>query len=132
MRYTFRTLILAGALVALSVPVFSVTHSASACSTPSCSTKSTGNGTIDTYFSPLEVGAPTIVCNEVLLNGEHHNGIYFSSCSLNFATLDPRGNNTGFLVSVSSEGFSSGLAYDSATGTLVNIPAGDLAFAEAD
>jgi hypothetical protein len=132
MRYAFRTLILAGALVALSVPVFSVTHSVSACSTPNCTVKSTGNGMIDSYFSPLEVGAPIIICNEVQLNGEHHNGNYFSSCSLNFTTLDPRGNNTGFLVSVSSDGFSSSLAYDSATGNLVKIPAGNLALAEAD
>ena len=38
MRYAFRMLILAGALVALSVPVFSVTHIASACSNPDCRT----------------------------------------------------------------------------------------------
>jgi hypothetical protein len=130
MRYAFRTLILAGALVALSVPVFSVTHSASACSNPRCTTSVTGSGTIDSYFSPLEVDTPTIVCDEVQLSGEHNN--YFSGCDLTFSTLDPRGNNEGFLVSVASGGFSSSLAYDSATGTFVNIPAGDLTFAEAD
>src|SRR5919199_3973514 len=130
MRYAFRTLILAGALVALSVPVFSVTHSVSACSNPNCSTSSTASGTIDTYFSPLEVSTPTIVCDEVQLSGEHNN--YFSGCDLTFTTLDPRGNNQGFVVSVASGGFSSSLAFDSATGAVVNIPAGDLACAEAD
>jgi hypothetical protein len=130
MRHAFRTLILASALVALSVPVFSVTHSVSACSNPDCSTSSTGSGTIDIYFSPLEVGTPTIVCDEVQLSGEHNN--YFSGCDLTFHTLDPRGNNEGFLVSVSSDGFSNSLAYDSATGQHVKIPAGDLTFAEAD
>ena len=130
MRYTFRTLILAGALVALSVPVFSVTHNASACSNPGCSTSSTGNATIDSYFSPLEVDTPTIVCDEVQLSGEHNN--YFSGCDLTFGTLDPRGNNEGFLVSVSSGGFSNSLAHDSVTRTSVNIPAGDLTFAKAE
>jgi hypothetical protein len=33
---------------------------------------------------------------------------------------------------VSSDGFSSGLAYDSVTGTPLNVPAGDLTFVEAD
>ena len=130
MQYAFRTLILAGALVALSVPVFSVTHSVSACSNSGCSISSTGSGTIDVYFSPLAVGAPTIVCDEVQLSGEHNN--YFSGCDLTFHTLDPRGNNDGFVVSVSSDGFSNSLAFDSATGQHVKIPAGDLTFAEAD
>ena len=130
MRYAFRTLILAGALVALSVPVFSVTHSASACSTKGCTTSATGSGTIDSYFSPLEVDTPTIICDEVQLSGEHNN--YFSGCDLTFHTLDPRGNNDGFVVSVSSDGFSNSLAFDSATGQHVKIPAGDLTFAEAD
>src|ERR671930_2028839 len=124
MRYALRTLILAGALVALSVPVFSVTHSASACSLNGCTISVTGSGTIDSYFSPLEVGTPTIVCDEVQLSGEHNN--YFSGCDLTFSTLDPRGNNEGFVVSVSSGGFSSSLAFDSATGKFVNIPAGAL------
>ena len=132
MRYAFRTLILVGALVALSVPVSSVIHSASACSNPGCTTKRTGNGTIDTYFSPLEVGTPIIVCKELRLNGEHHNDNYYSSCYLTFTTLDPRGNNQGFVVSVSSGGFSSSLAFDSATGKFVNIPAGALTFVQAD
>jgi hypothetical protein len=132
MRYAFRTLILACALVALSVPVFSVTHSVSACSLDDCTTSVTGSGMIDSYFSPLEVNAPTIVCDEVRLNGEHHGGNYYSGCDLTFTTLDPRGNNTGFLVSVASGGFWNSLAYDSATGKFVNIPAGNLSFAEAD
>jgi hypothetical protein len=132
MRYAFRTLILASALIALSVPVFSVTHSASACSTPNCTASAKGSGTIDTYFSPLEVDTPTIVCSEVRLNGEHHKGNYFSFCNLAFATRDPRGNNAGFVVSVASDGFSSPQAYDSVTGALVKIPAGDLAFAGAN
>jgi hypothetical protein len=130
MRYAFRTLILASALVALSVPVFSVTHSVWACSNPDCTTSATGSGMLDTYFSPLEVSAPTIVCDEVQLSGEHPN--YFSGCDLTFSTLDPRGNNEGFVVSMSSDGFSNSLAYDSATGQHVKIPAGDLTFAEAD
>jgi hypothetical protein len=130
MRYALRTLILAGALVALSVPVFSVTHSVAACSNPDCTTSATGSGMIDTYFSPLEVSAPTIVCDEVQLSGEHPN--YFSGCDLTFTTLDPRGNNQGFVVSVSSGGFSSSLAFDSATGKFVNIPAGALTFVQAD
>jgi hypothetical protein len=129
MRYAFRTLILAGALVALSVPVFSVTNSVSACS-QRCTTSASGSGTIDSYFSPLEVDPPTIVCDEMQLSGAHNN--YYSGCDLTFTTLDPRGNNTGFLVSVASGGFWNSLAYDSATGKHVNIPAGDLTFAEAD
>jgi hypothetical protein len=130
MRYAFRTLILAGALVALSVPVFSVTHSASACSNDGCTISATGSGSIDSYFSSLWVGTPTVVCDEVQLSGENDN--YYSSCDLAFTTLDPRGNNTGFLVSVTSDGFRNSLAYDSATGLPVRIPAGDLSFAEAD
>jgi hypothetical protein len=132
MRNAFRTLILAGALVALSVPVFSVTqtHIASACSNRDCFTQSTGSGTIDSYFSPLEVDPPTIVCDELQLQGEHP--YYYGGCDLNFTTLDPRGNNEGFLVSVSSNGFWSNLAYDSVTGKRVNIPARDLSFKEAD
>ena len=109
MRNAFRTLILAGALVALSVPVFSVTHAASACSTGStCKTTSWGSGTIDSYFSPLEVDPPTIVCDELELKGELR--YYSSYCDLTFTTLDPRGNNEGFLVSVSSHGFWNNLA----------------------
>ena len=130
MRNVFRMLILAGALVALSVPVFSVTHIASACSNPDCFTQSTGIGTIDSYFSPLEVDPPTIVCDELELKGELR--YYSSYCDLTFTTLDPRGNNEGFLVSVSSTGFWNKLAYDSATGSPVKIPARYLTFAEAD
>jgi hypothetical protein len=130
MRNVFRMLILAGALVALSVPVFSVTHIASACSNPDCRTWATGSGTIDSYFSPLEVDPPTIVCDELELSGEQR--YYSSYCDLTFTTLDPRGNNEGFLVSVSSHGFWNNLAYDSATGKSVNIPARDLSFEEAD
>jgi hypothetical protein len=122
-RHPFRALILAAALATLAVPVFNLAPMASACSTATCSSSGGSTGLVDSYFSQLTVGTPTTVCGEVMLTGEHN---YAFTCDLTFGISDLRGNNEGFVASVSSGGFTNSLAWDSVTGMPVTIPPGDI------
>lgn len=117
-RHTFRALVLAGALAALSVPVFSATQNASACSNPGCSiTVPIGGVPIDTYFSPISITASSATFAEYQLTGEQTSLTLPGSLSVSVADL--RGNNQGWDLSVSSTGFSSSLSS-------VSIPGSDL------
>jgi hypothetical protein len=100
-RHAFRALVLAGALAALSVPVFQI-NSASACDVNtlgSCTGTVTVTGVGDTVTSPLTftVGAPAF--SEVTLAGEVS---YSVPGTLSLGVSDMRGNNSGFVVQLSA------------------------------
>lgn len=108
MRSKFiRALAVAGALTALSIPVVNAGQ-ASACSTgATCSTSNNGGGTLDSYVSPLSVSSPTSnierattaqVPGTITLNG-----------TVGFTVEDPRGNDQGFAVALSSTDYNSSL-----------------------
>ncbi len=107
MRSKFiRALAVAGALTALSIPVVNAGQ-ASAFSNPGGSTSSSGGGTLDSYVSPLSVSRPTSdlerattaqVTGTITLNG-----------TVGFTVEDPRGNDQGFAVALSSTDYNSSL-----------------------
>lgn len=117
-RHALRSLVLIAALAALSVPVFSATQNASACSNPGCTiTVPIGGVPIDTYYSPISITASSASFNEYPLAGQPMSVTLPGSLSLSVA--DWRGNNQGFDVSLSSTGFASSLS-------TTTIPASDI------
>lgn len=114
----FRALALAGALTALSIPVASATHVA-ACSTGStCSTSSSGTGSLDSFVSPLSVSSPTS-------NIERPTSAQTTAITLTgyvgFSVTDPRGNDQGFAVSLSTSGYSSSLVSTDVSASDVSV-----------
>jgi hypothetical protein len=116
-RHAFRALVLAGALAALSVPVFHI-NSASACDVFTLN-NCTGVVTVpvvgDTVTSPLTFTVSGATFNEVQLAGEV---TYTVPGTLSLGVSDMRGNNSGFVVQLSA-GAGTG------PGTNVTIPASD-------
>jgi len=112
-RLVLRALILAAALTALAVPVFRVTGTsgssviptASACSVPTCVFTTTVTGALNTFFSPITITVSSVTISEIQLHGEVATTTTVPG-SLTLAVNDLRGNNEGFVVSVSSSGFS--------------------------
>jgi hypothetical protein len=99
----------AGALVALAVPV--VSGSASACSNAGCSITITGGSTFDTYISPLTATIGTSAFNEMATTAEPAPGSTITvTGSLGFTVYDLRGNNQGWVAYLSCTGASSGAA----------------------
>jgi hypothetical protein len=117
-RHALRALVLAGALVALSVPVFHLTSTASACDVytlNNCTTTSTVSGIGDTVTSPLTFTVSTPAFSETILAGEVP---YLVPGSLSIGVSDMRGNNSGFVVLLSAN---AGVG----PGANVTIPASD-------
>jgi hypothetical protein len=112
-RLALRALILAAALTTLAVPVFrmsgtpgsSVISTASACSVPGCVFTSTVTGAFNTFFSPITITVSSVTMQEFHLHGEQTTGVSLPG-TLTLSVNDLRGNNEGFVVSVSSGGFS--------------------------
>jgi len=106
-RKAIRSLALAGALVALTVPVFSVTHNAAACSGPSgsCTEVSTSSGTFDTFISPLSVALGSVNFPELPTQAEIPPGTatFVMNGSATITVNDLRGNNQGFSVYLSCD-----------------------------
>lgn len=116
-RHALRALILSGALVALSIPVFNAV-SVSACDVNvlnSCTGSSGGSGILDTVTSPMTFTVGTASFSETALAGEV---AYSIPGSLSIALQDMRGNNSGFAVQLSANDAS-------APGANVVIPASD-------
>jgi hypothetical protein len=134
MRYAFRALIVAGALVALSVPalnaasVLSGVHlipSASACTLPdrteaNCSTTVPISGVpVDSFYSPPVLSATPVVFRQTRVGGEEDVAI---PGGVTLAVNDLRGNNAGFAVSLAA---GDNTTLDCLTGYAGNIPAAD-------
>jgi len=106
-RHTIRTLILAAALTALVVPVFSAAQSASACSNPACTTTTTISGVIDTYVSPIQLSLASATIAERATSAQA--AVVSLDGNVSFTVLDARGNNQGWVASLQANGFSSSL-----------------------
>ena len=112
-----RTLVLVAAIVAMSIPVFSVQR-ASACDVNSlnnCSGTTTVVGIGDTVTSPMTYTVSTPAFSETMLAGEVP---YNVAGSLSIALSDMRGNNEGFVVQLSANA-------GTAPGANVSIPGSD-------
>lgn len=134
-RKAFRSLILAGALVALSVPVFSVAPSipglgsfltsVSACSNPGCIITGTITGTVGTFYSPITI--QTSPSNEVesQLCGQPGTDTCPSPVvipgMLSFGVSDNRGQSQGFTVFVGGPGTSFASAPGTPSGVAISV-----------
>jgi hypothetical protein len=134
MRNAFRMLILAGALVALSVPALNAASvlpgvhlipSASACSLPdksdsNCSTTVPIIGVpVDSFYSPPVLSATPVVFHQTRVGGEA-DVVIFGGVTL--TVNDLRGNNAGFAVSLAAGDNTTPYCL---TGSAANIPAAD-------
>jgi hypothetical protein len=111
-----RLVVLAGVLAALAVPAATLPipgvaalQTVSACSTPSCVITGTVSGAIDTYYSPITLSVTSVVIAEHQLTGQPTTTVSVPG-TLSLSINDRRGNNEGFVVSVSSNGFSTRLS----------------------
>jgi hypothetical protein len=131
-QHAFRALIVAGALVALSVPALNAASvlpgvdlisSTSACSyqtAPSCFTTVPITGVpVDSFYSPPVLSATPVVFNETKVGGEANVAI---PGGVTLTVNDLRGNNAGFAVSLLA---GDNAATDCLTGYAGNIPAAD-------
>jgi len=101
-RHALRVLILVAALVALSIPVFNLTSTASACDVNtlgSCTGTVTVTGVGDTVTSPLTFTVSTPAFSETILAGEVNYAVHGT---LSVGIADMRGNNEGFVVQLSA------------------------------
>ncbi len=102
-RRFLRSLVVVAALSAMAVPVFNVTHSASACSQGqmdsegNCTVTITGGNSFDTYISPLTATLGTTSFGELPTQAElANNATATVSGTVSFSVFDLRGNNQGF------------------------------------
>lgn len=102
-----RALMLACILTVLAVPAFGTAERAAACSNPGCVITVTAPGQIESYVSPISVSAVTSTFAERATTSQ------VSSLTipgtLGFTVMDLRGNNEGFVASVTSSNFTSSL-----------------------
>ncbi len=123
-RKTLRAVVFAGALAAMSIPVFSGTQSASACSIPgqtdaNCSISAPIGGTpIESYYSPLvlDTSSASSSFGQTQVGGERTVTVRGNVSGL--TVRDLRGNNEGFAVSLQSNGASSSMTGVDFNGTI--------------
>jgi hypothetical protein len=133
-QHAFRALIVAGALVALSVPALNAASvlpgihlisSASACSIPgqpegNCSITVPITGVpVDSFYSPPVLSANPVVFNQTKVGGEANVAI---PGGVTLTVNDLRGNNAGFAVSLAA---GDNTTPNCLTGYAGNIPAAD-------
>ena len=109
-RLAVRALIASAALVAMTAPFTGgsfFSNSASACSNPDCVVTTTTGGAIDTFVSPITITASSSTFAERATTAQ--TAAFSLTGTLGFTVLDPRGNNEGWVASVTSSGFSSSL-----------------------
>ena len=127
-RYALRAMVLAGALTALSVPVFSATQQASACSNPGCVVGvPIGGVPIDTFYSPITITASAAWFDETQLSGEPHPAAVSVPGGLTLSVADWRGNNQGWDAYISSSGVSgpNGNAFPASALAVTGVSAAD-------
>jgi hypothetical protein len=98
---------MACAFLGMSIPVFGTAHTAMACSNAGCVTTVTSPSQIDTYVSPISVTAVTSTFLERATTSQVAS--VSIPGSLGFTVMDARGNNQGFVASVTSSSFASSL-----------------------
>jgi hypothetical protein len=133
-QHAFRALIVAGALVALSVPALNVASdvpgvhlisSALACSIPNqddnnCFTTVPIIGVpVDSFYSPPVLSANPVVFDQTRVGGEANVTI---PGRVTLTVNDLRGNNAGFAVSLAA---GDGATPNCLTGSAANVPAAD-------
>jgi hypothetical protein len=133
-QHAFRALIVAGALVALSVPALNVASvlpgvhlipSASACSLPdrsdaNCFTTVPIPGVpVDSFYSPPVLSATPVVFHQTRVGGEADVAI---PGGVTLTVNDLRGNNAGFAVSLAA---GDNMTPNCLTGSAANVPAAD-------
>jgi len=128
-RTLVRWVILASALVVLVVPAVNAPFpiaglpgpsAASACSNPGCVITGTVTGAIDTYYSPITLSVTSLVIAEHPLAGQPTGALTLPG-TLSLSINDRRGNNQGFVVSVSSGGFATRLSSTTIPGSAVAV-----------
>lgn len=108
LAYHIRAFALACAILALSVPLMQTsTHIAAACSNPGCVVTATTPAQIDSYVSPLSVTAVTTTFFERQTTAQTQ--AVTIPGSLSFTVMDARGNNEGFIASITASTFTSSL-----------------------
>jgi len=103
-RNAFRALVVAGAVMALGLPVLTAPNTASACSQPGdvCSVSITGSSTWDVFISPLTATIGTAVFSESQVATELPlTSTVVIPGALGFTVFDLRGNNQGFVTYLS-------------------------------
>jgi len=97
MRRHFRALALIGALAAMSIPAFNVTHKAAACAPSSCVVRIVGGSVYDQYISPLTATLGTVNFGErgTIAQLPATQTVTVTGF-LGFTVYDLRGNNQGF------------------------------------
>jgi hypothetical protein len=133
-QHPFRALLVAGALVALSVPALNAASalpgvhlipSASACSLPDkpddkCSTTLSIPGVpVDSFYSPPVLSATPVVFHQTRVGGEADVTIFGG---VTLTVNDLRGNNAGFAVSLAA---GDNTTPNCLTGSAANVPAAD-------
>jgi hypothetical protein len=110
MRIThfIRMFALVCAVLALSVPLLSRSaQRAAACSNPGCTVTATTPAEIDSYVSPLSVTSVTATFLERATTAQTQ--AFSMTGTLAFTVMDARGNNQGFVASITSSNFTSSL-----------------------
>jgi hypothetical protein len=116
-RLARRALILAAALVTLAVPVFHVTRTpgfsviptASACSNVSCVITATNSAQIETFVSPITVTSPAFEFPVERATSAQVMGPLSLTGTVGFTVYDLRGNNQGWVASLTTSGFTNSL-----------------------
>jgi hypothetical protein len=102
-----RWLVLACICLGMSISAFGTAQTAMACSNAGCVTTVTSPSQIDTYVSPISVTAVTSTFTERATTSQVPS--VSIPGSLGFTVMDARGNNQGFVASVTSSAFTSSL-----------------------
>ncbi len=102
------SLLAAGVIGVLSIPVFDGGHRASACSVPGCSSSSSSTGGLDSFVSPIAISSPNSLMIERSTTAQV-SGIIALAGNVGFTVTDPRGNNDGFVTQLTSDGYSSSM-----------------------
>jgi hypothetical protein len=102
-----RSLVTACIFLGMSISAFATSQPAMACSNAGCVTTVTSPSQIDTYVSPISVTAVTSTFTERATTAQV--ATVSIPGSLGFTVMDARGNNQGFVASVTSSAFTSTL-----------------------
>jgi hypothetical protein len=118
-RHLVKSVALAGALVTLTIPAFNMVHGVSACSNPGCTTTTVIAGTIETFVSPITVTAAVATFQERATSAQTTTIVLTGS--VGFTVGDFRGNNQGWIATLTSNGFRSSLISPTITAANISV-----------